>query len=77
MDCLILQVILWLPQADFCKDYVVGGGRGGGGGGEEKHIPLQALLSSLYHTALFEGDRMEDVEKCSLESEWLIMIMDV
>ena len=47
MDCLILQVILWLPLADFCKDYIVGGQWG-----VEKHIPLQALLSSLYHTAL-------------------------
>lgn len=50
MDYLILQVILWLPEADFCKDYVDGGW--GGWGWEEKRIPLQALLSSLYHTAL-------------------------
>ena len=47
MDCLILQVILWLPQADFYKDYIVGGQWG-----VEKHISLQALPSSLYHTAL-------------------------
>lgn len=53
MDYLILQVILWLPEADFYKDYVDGGWGGWGWEGETHSSPGPAEFPLPHSTSLY------------------------